>query len=509
MAEQRGPAGRPGPAERPLVLALDVGTTTVRAEAYDARGRAIAGVSASKECPVRTTPDGGVEMDADALFEQTVRAIDEALGAAATVLGSDYAIRAVGTSTFWHSFLGVGADGRPTTPLILWADSRARDEMATLREDLDERTIHTQSGSPIHWMYLPAKLRWLARTRPDAVKATQRWLSFGEYLQTRLLGSSACSVSMASGTGLLDGATQTWDERLLAVLPAGVQHLSQIVQGDEPVGRLTPDYARRWATLRDADWFPAAGDGACSNVGSGCVTRERLALMVGTSGAIRVAWRGDWPSIPPGLWCYRIDGERVVMGGSLTNGGNLYAWMQDTLRLDSPEEVEREIAAMETDAHGLTVLPFLAGERSPGYAANARAAILGMTLATRPVDVLRAGLEAVALRFALIHGILDGVVPEVREVVVTGGALLKSPAWSQIVADALGRPVVASGVPEASSRGAALLALAALGAIESVESVDTPLGEIYEPRPSAHERLQAAQERHRAYYRLLVEGMTP
>jgi gluconokinase len=217
-----------------------------------------------------------------------------------------------------------------------------------------------------------------------------------------------------------------------------------------------------------------------------------------------VAWRAERATIPWGGWCYRVDGRRFVMGGALTNGGNLFAWMRATLKLPGIGAAERELAAMAPDAHGLTVLPFLAGERSPGYAAEAQAAILGLDLATRPIDILRAGLEAVALRFALLHDILKVEAPEVRQIVATGGGLLRSPAWVQMMADALGRPVVASGEPEASSRGAALLALEALGASPAIEAVPAATGRVYEPNPVHHARYREAQQRHRRYYRELV-----
>ena len=124
---------------------------------------------------------------------------------------------------------------------------------------------------------------------------------------------------------------------------------------------------------------------------------------------------------------------------------------------------------MAPDSHGLTMLPLLSGERGPGWSDRAGAAIEGLTAATTPLDLLRAGLEAVALRFAL----LDADLPGEHTVVATGGGLANSPAWTQIVADALGRPVAHSGVAEGSSRGAAVMALEALGE----QPGEAPVGE--------------------------------
>src|SRR5205807_5529869 len=140
----------------------------------------------------------------------------------------------------------------------------------------------------------------------------------------------------------------------------------------------------------------------------------------------------------------------------------------------SLKTAEHELAALEPDSHGLSVLPLWGGERSPGWADNARGAIVGLRLHTRPVEILRACLEAVALRFGELDRILLEAMPSGREVVATGGALLHSPTWLQIMADVLGRPVLASAEPEASSRGASLLALETLGLLDQPLDAEQP-----------------------------------
>ena len=224
------------------------------------------------------------------------------------------------------------------------------------------------------------------------------------------------------------------------MLPLERDQLSALIDLDAPLSGLGPPFADRWPDLSRIPWVAAVGDGACSNVGSGCCAPERLALMVGTSGAMRVMGKTGRPPVPRGLWCYRANRSRFVMGGSLSNGGLLFEWMTGTLRLErDPESVERGLAEMPPDSHGLTLLPFLAGERSPGWQSKARAAVTGLSLHTRPIEILRASLESVAYRFAKIARLLEPVVPEDREIVASGGALLQSPVWMQIMADVLGQ----------------------------------------------------------------------
>ncbi|MBI3359761.1 MAG: carbohydrate kinase, partial [Chloroflexi bacterium] len=225
-------------------------------------------------------------------------------------------------------------------------------------------------------------------------------------------------------------------------------------------------------------------------------------LTIGTTGAMRVIVADPDVKVPLGLWLYRVDARRSLLGGAFTEGGNLFAWMRSTLRLDG--DLETQLAAMEPDGHGLTVLPFLAGERSPGWAGSARAAINGLHLSTTPLDILRAGLESIAIRFALVYNLLNEAVPQAREVIASGGAILASPAWMQMAADALNRPLVASGEAEASSRGVALLALESLGVLRDLRDAPPALGEAYYPDPARHAKYRAAMERQKALYEALV-----
>jgi len=295
-----------------------------------------------------------------------------------------------------------------------------------------------------------------------------------------------------------------WDEEVLSAAKVRREQLSPLVDVDAPAKGLRGKFAARLQPLRKVPWFPAVGDGACSNLGCGCVSPKRAALMIGTSGAMRVLFTSGQARPPWGVWCYRVDRRRFLLGGALSNGGNLLVWMQNTFRLEPEERVEQELAALEPDAHGLTVLPFLAGERSPGWAPEARAAIVGLRWHTRPIDILQAGLEAVAHRFALLHELLRSAGSEVREIIATGGALLRLPVWIQILADVLGQPVTASAEPEASSRGAALLALEALGVLPDLREVPAALGKTYWPNPESQARYQQAKERQRELYSRLI-----
>ena len=198
---------------------------------------------------------------------------------------------------------------------------------------------------------------------------------------------------MASGTGLLDVHALIWDAEMLEVSGIGADRLSPLVDLGPP-GCLRADFANRWPALADTRWFPALGDGACANVGSGAIGPSRMALTVGTSAAMRMILPRppDEPwVVPHGLWAYRLDRERAVLGGALSNGGNLLRWIWDTTGTDRTDETTAAAAALAPDSTGLTFLPFLAGERSPGWYDDASGVIAGLTVTTGPEHLIRAG----------------------------------------------------------------------------------------------------------------------
>jgi gluconokinase len=490
----------------PVVLALDIGTSSARALLFDRRGRALRESEAQIAYDLTTTRDGGAVVDPVELFDLVATCVDQVLE---TAVAHSAWISGVGISSFWHSLMGVDADGMPTTPVLLWADTRSAREVEELRAAYDQREVHQRTGCVIHSSYWPAKLRWLQRVSPEIVARTVRWCGFADFLLRRLAGVDLTSLSMASGTGLLDIRAGVWDP--LALEMAGIASTTppRIADQGECVVGLLPTYAARWPALASVPWVPGLGDGACANIGTGAVGSDRIALSLGTSGAMRIVLDrevGSDLAIPEELWAYRLDHQRVVLGAAISNGGKVLAWLNELLGVQFDHAAAVEAAKLEPDSHGLTILPFLAGERSPIWNDRASAVITGLTLSTGRAQLLRAGMESVSLRLARLYEGLKDVAADDHLIVGNGAALLGSPTWLQITADALRHAVVA--LPpgeESSARGAAIVALLNVGAIEGLRDVDDPsVGALeIEPRADGAAAYQRALERQRALEHLL------
>ena len=225
------------------VLALDLGTSSVRAVVYDTRGQMVAPTLCDLPYKVRTTDPGEVSSNPDDLVRLIATSIDAALKAARK---EKVDIIAAAAACYWHSLMGVDRKGRPPTELLTWADTRSASESRNLRTHFDERAYHSHTGCFFHASFWPAKLRWLQATHRPAVARTVRWISLAEYLYHRLLGEYRVSLSIASGTGLFDINRCHWNAEALEVAGIGADHLSPLADRDQPITTLRPSFAKRW-----------------------------------------------------------------------------------------------------------------------------------------------------------------------------------------------------------------------------------------------------------------------
>ena len=478
-------------AAAPLVLAIDVGSSSVRALVFDALGRQVTATEHQVSYSLETTLDGGSTVDAGQLVHLVMRCIDHGLEACGDRTGE---IAAVGMTTFWHALLGLGASMQPTTPVMMWADTRASEDARTLELAFSSDRAHRETGCRFHASYWPAKLRWLERTQEHTFRSTAHWVSFADYLGWRLTGELATSISIASGTGLMDAVSMDWHDEVVALSSIRREQLPTLVDRDIPLPPLLPEWAGRWPQLAEARWFPAIGDGATANIGAYCVGPDRIALTIGTSGAMRIIVDAD-DNLPvaPELWRYRLDRHSVVVGGALSNGGNIMSWLAELSGDKDFDALTAEARTVAPDAHGLTVLPLLAGERSPSWDDRFGGTITGLRLDTTGGELFRAFLEATAYRFAAIYNGLKPVAVPEHEIFASGGAVLRSPLWMQILADTLWHDLFGlDPEAEASARGAAICALQAIDALESIR-LDPGSGmELYAPESGRREVYQAA-----------------
>jgi gluconokinase len=441
----------------PLVLALDVGSTASRGMVYDAQGRPV-GRRAKVAHSFTVAPDGTSEIDPDQVVQEVLQIIDTLTGS----LG-EHRVAAVALDTFASSLVAVDGSGQPLTPCFTYADGRCGDHVVALRRELSEEALQQRTGTRVHSSYWPARLRWLAETRPEVAASAAHYLSLGDYVLLSVTGALATGTSTAAWTGMVDRHTAEWYAELVEIAGIRPDQLPPIHHLDQPVTiepKRAGKLAKRWPVLEGALWFAPITDGLAANVGLGAYDETTIGASCATSGALRVLVTEMPEELPAGLWCYRVSHDRALVGGALNDVGRALAWADVTVAVDQVD-ADHLSAALTAEPHETTplVLPFFTGERSTGWAADARAVVTGIGAGSAPVELYRGVLEGIALSYARIAAQLREVAPQPEKLYCGGSVTTSRPELLQVMADAMRTSVTPVRMKRSTLHGTALLAL--------------------------------------------------
>ncbi|MGC8625933.1 MAG: FGGY family carbohydrate kinase [Acidimicrobiales bacterium] len=478
------------------VLAIDLGSSSVRAIVYEAGAAGllpVTGALARRPRHVSGREPGEATFGARSYFADLVACVDEL-----SDNGHLRGITDVALACQWHSLLAVDGSGSPLGPVLTWADTRARTVPGQsvpspgALEDLRQRT-----GCAFNPMYWTCRAPWLKEhgTGPGA-----RFLGLSEYVGLRLLDDMSMSASMASGTGLLGTVTRDWDGEALELATVTAKSLPPLA-ADDWSGRLSAGWRRRWPALAEAAWHPALGDGAAANLGAGCESPERAAVTVGTSAAVRAVQPAPvgqvLPPLPAGLWRYCADAGRAVVGAAYSAGGQLYSWALSLWEGRSATELRFDVEVpVGAGSDGVVVLPWHVGTRPPEpFAPAGHGMVTGLTLSTGGAQIVSAAVEAVCFQLASGLHALEEAAGLPLKVVANGGAVERSEFWRRRLAAALGRPVTYLAATETTAEGAAAAAIGAQA---------RPEGAVFEPSQDDVEALakvrQVWQQRYRELF---------
>ncbi len=379
-----------------------------------------------------------------------------------------------------HSLLALDRHGEPLTGVITWADGRAVDQAEAARRQPLAARLYQQTGCPAHGMYPLYKIMWLRENRPEVFAKAWRYVTAKEYVCARLTGEYLLDYCLAAGSGLLNTHSLAWEP--LCLDAAGIRR-DQLAAPGSPLTvhkGLDPDMARQMGIRRDVPVVLGSSDAANSNLGAGAVLPWQATCMVGTSGAFRVLCPHPILDRQARSWCYVIDQAHWLVGGAINNGGVALSWLRDCLnqvlsdfagaRSLSFEDVLALARRSPAGSGGVICLPFFAGERSPYWNLNARAAFFGLGLSHGATHLSRALVEGIAFRFRSLSDVLDEVGVAVKQIIASGG-FTQSDFWLQVVTDVLNREMVVPPWGETSCLGAAYWAMLGTGRAASLESL--------------------------------------
>jgi gluconokinase len=302
---------------------------------------------------------------------------------------------------------------------------------------------------------------------------------------------------------MIDRFRRSWDQELLNILDIDLFNLPELSSWDEPVSGLNKQFSDRWKPLKEVPFLLSVGDGLTANLGSGCVDSSKLAVTIGSTGAMRTIVSGN-PKVPMGLWAYCFGRDMNILGGSFTEGGNVLVWARQSLGIDTSEGIDNLLDGKKPDSHNLTVLPFLSGERSVGWNGSATATIKGLKMTTSGTDILQALCESIAYRFADVMERITPYLSTDLEVIASGGALVESRWWVQTIANVLNKPITVCDVEQQTLYGTAKLALKSLGLINNFDDIPIKRRYVSEPDVTLIEMMASARERQGDLYTKLM-----
>ncbi len=483
-----------------MILGIDVSTTASKALLLGPDGEVKAVASSSHE--LSTPRPLWSEQDPEDWWSATCKAIQAVLSEA-QIDASE--IRSIGLTGQMHGLVLLDAEGSVIRPAILWNDQRSSAECEYIRERIGLAELVRISGNDAFPGFTAPKLLWVRNNEPQNFERVAQVLPAKDYIRYRLTGVFGTDRAGAGGTLLLNLASRTWSNDLLELLEIPSAWLPPTHEGTETTGIIHTEATQETGLASGTPVVAGGGDQAAQAVGVGAVSPSVHALTIGTSGVVFAPCtqpvtdpRGNMHAFPhavPGLW--------HVMGVMLSAAGSLQ-WYRDTFAGNvSFDHLVAEAASVPIGCEELTFLPYLSGERTPHANPHARGAFVGLTLAHGRGHVTRSVLEGVG--FGLLDNqrlLMECGVSAPQSMRASGGAL-KSPIWSQMLADILGTPLEPVQTTEGAAFGAAILAGVGAGVWGSVtEAVGQTVRTGSPILPDAHRTLQYGQayDRFRSLY---------
>ena len=451
------------------LLGIDAGTSAIKVCAFSRDGKLLA--KAQRPVPVITPYPLWVEIDLERYWALTTEAIQEVCARIpATIAG-------VGLSTTCPTTVFLDKDNNPLRPGIVYLDGRADDlvhEITGSDATAYQRHTGNRASPSTCW---GANLLWLQRHEPAVWKRVNRVCMLNSFLAMRLTGNLGIDPTQASYSGLIDVrlAQAQWSEPLLKLWNIPPDILAPLFLSSDKLGEITQSANNATHLPRGTPVALGAADTAAAAFALGLRDSGNAFESVGTSGVITFCL--DQPDFNASfLNRYHILPNRWLAHGAMSTLGGSFGWLQSKVWPEVHSLAELEQMAQESipGANGLIFLPYLAGERSPIWDAEASAAWIGLRLGHSRADMVRAVFEGAAfgLRQILLEAEKQWNWHPAKLVGVGGGA--HSKFWAQIKADVLQLEYGMAEQTDASALGAAMLGGIAAGLFLTPDAVDLP-----------------------------------
>lgn len=477
-----------------LTLGIDFGTSAVKVAALSRDGTVVAQASGAYET-FKPSPERA---------EQEPEAWWRALSEAATTVMAEIdpgRVVAAGLSGQLNGIVLVDADGAVLGRSLIWLDQRCGDEVAEL-ERSHAAMIAQATSSPLSPIAVLPKLQWLARHDAGRMRRARHVFQVKDYILWRLTGAVATDANEASATLMMDLNSRRWDTRLVALAGLDPARLSPIRAACEIVGRITVEASAATGLPIGLGVVPGAGDTGALGVGCGAFAAGTAAVTLGTAGHVVASVANRPAGDVAGLWrMAHVSPDRELWLGLIPAGGLSIAWLRNlgtgfAGRAFGFDDLERLLEGTGAGSGGAAFLPFLEGAGTPWNDPSRFAAFTGLNVTHGAGHLVRAVYEGVAFNIRACLESFEAAGVELGRIhLAEGGA--QSPAWCQIIADALDREVRVVAERDTSATGAAILARAAADGddLAAVVERSVRIARVHRPDPATRNPMEASWRR--------------
>jgi len=303
---------------------------------------------------------------------------------------------------------------------------------------------------------------------------SQQFIGIKEYIFHELFGEYVIDPSLASATGLFDIHRMKWSDLAMDLAGINEKKLPRVVKITEQFNGLSNYNLARLGLKQDVPFVIGSSDGVLANIGSDCTREGEVSVTIGTSGAARIVMPYSKYGYSHATFCYRLDEDKVVVGGPINNGGILLKWYAEKFlgkTVQTSADFEwflEEALKSRPGADGLIFLPYLYGERAPVWDASARGAFIGITSGHGQPQFMRAIIEGICYPLKQVISSIEQSGLTIETVCASGG-FTRSSAWVQTLSNILNKKILVRQEIDASATGAAIIAMQSKGLISNYD----------------------------------------
>ncbi len=487
------------------ILVFDIGTTSLKSAVYDASGCELGSVSVPYETqyPAPGMAEQNPENFWDAAAEGT------RILASGDMLHGDK-IDCIGLTGHMNGCLAVDAEGVPVYPELIHSDSRSTAECAEILSVLPHEEVYQRTGNRVDEHLSLAKILWMKNNLTEAFRRTAYFMNSKDYLRFRLTGVlGETDYSDGSLTGAMNIAKRQWDCGLITELGLPLETFPRLRRSTDISGGLSSKAAGLLGLTQGIPVAVGGGDAACATRGAGVTDSTRAYASLGSSAWVSTL--ADHPVFDPAMRMqnfYDLDGVTCNVCGTVQSAGIAIDWILSTMTGKeklSPDEyrrIENSLLQLPPGSDGIIFLPYLMGERTPHWDAQARGAFVGCSLYHGREAIIRSVYEGVAFALKDIMGIYEELTIPISHFTLLGGGV-RSIVWRTILCDVIGIPMELHGTPaHAASMGAAMAAGVSVGLWDSLDQAAEMVqkGGILIPNETCKEAYQAVYRTYTGMY---------